>query len=265
MTVSMLRAPCRPRHPPEIAETLRALRLRGAAGSSRVVDVLDLLDVLIAVVAAVAVVDVMEASRMTDATQDPGQPTAAPLSSKAAPPKAAPPEVDRLAGTRGLGEYITARHGVSPSRALATGAAIAAIALAFLIVLSGPVSNASVFPSAYSVLHAVYLGFLFMLVAGVGQGIRGLVAGAQAHYLYAGGVVHTRRSVARAVAWQDVIQLRSIHRRRGDRPDVGEVVGYRLEARDGTSIVIPLVLTEGRDAFVDRIVAALRTHNRPIV
>lgn len=46
---------------------------------------------------------------------------------------------------------------------------------------------------------------------------------------------------------------------------MGEVVGYRLEARDGTSIVIPLVLTEGRDAFVDRIVAALRTHNRPIV
>lgn len=197
---------------------------------------------------------------MTDTAQGPEQPATAPL-----PAKTAPPEVDRLAAEQGLGEYLTVRHAGSPSRALATGAVMAAIALAFMFVLHGPLSDASAFSFSYSVLRAVHLGFLLMFVAGVGHGIRGLVAGAQAHYLYAGGIVHRRRSGLRAVAWPNVAQLRSVHHRRGDRSAVGEVVGYRLEAHDGTAVPIPLVLSEGRDAFVDRIVAALRAHNRPIV
>jgi hypothetical protein len=94
-------------------------------------------------------------------------------------------------------------------------------------------------------------------------GIRGLVVGARTHYLYAGGIVHSRRGGPRAVAWPEVIRLKSVYNRRSQGQE-GKVLGYRLEAQDGTSFTIPLSLVNGRDAFVDRIVDALRRHGRPI-
>lgn len=76
--------------------------------------------------------------------------------------------------------------------------------------------------------------------------------------------MHLSRSRPRAVAWPDVARLLSVYQR-GDQSTVGRVVGYRLEPRDGASFLIPLVLVNGRDAFVDQVVAAFRRHNRLIV
>ncbi|MFB7666921.1 hypothetical protein ACFC1R_23725 [Kitasatospora sp. NPDC056138] len=175
-----------------------------------------------------------------------------------------PEEVGRLAAANGLGELLDVRRGISPKRAVAVGWGTAAVSLALVLALGSETVKTSMFSFAHSILHALTIAFLFMTVGGIGYGVRGLVAGARAQYLYADGIVHLSRSGPRAVKWPDVAQLRSVHQR-GDQSTVGRVVGYRLEPRDGAAFLIPLVLVDGRDAFVDQVVAAVRRHNRPII
>lgn len=120
-----------------------------------------------------------------------------------------------------------------------------------MLALGSETAGTSMFSFAHSILHALSIAFLFMVVGGIGYGIRGLVAGAQAQYLYAVGIVHLSRSRPRAVAWPDVARLLSVYQR-GDQGTVGRVVGYRLEPRDGASFLIPLALVNGRDASSTR-------------
>lgn len=147
---------------------------------------------------------------------------------------------------------------------MSVGWGTGAVGLALTLALGFASSRTSQFSLAHSLLHALTLAFLFAAVGGIGYGVRGLVSGTRANYLYAHGIVHTSRSGPQAVAWPEVTRLKSVHQR-GDQSTVGRVVGYRLEAGDGTSFLIPLLLVDGRDAFVDQIVAALRRHDRPIV
>jgi len=176
-----------------------------------------------------------------------------------------PPDVDRVAVERGFGELVAVRRGVTSPRAMASGSGTAAIALAAMVLLHGPLMQEDELSPFYSLLHAGYLAFLLMLIGGLGHAVRGLVVGTRAHYLYSGGFVSTRRSRCRTLAWEDLARMPARHRPRGNHSRGGEVQGYRLEGRDGNSFTVPLVLTDGRDAFIDHIAAALREHNRPTV
>ena len=55
--------------------------------------------------------------------------------------------------------------------------------------------------------------------------------------------------------------LERSERKQGDE---GKVAGYKVEGRDGTTIPVPLLLTGGRDAFIDRIIAEAGSHGRPV-
>jgi hypothetical protein len=175
----------------------------------------------------------------------------------------APPDVARLAEARGLGALVDVRAEITMGAALLRSLVIGGGSLALMILFSVLFPDPSQFSLVYSVLRFVVLFLLFMLVWAVATGIRALVVGSRAHYLYAGGLVHTRRRGPRAVAWPEVVQLRSVYSR-NDRSSPGKVLGYRVEARDSASFVIPLLLADGRDAFVDAVVANLRAHGRPI-
>ncbi|MDH6128234.1 hypothetical protein [Kitasatospora sp. GP82] len=191
-------------------------------------------------------------------------PEAVPEAAPEAVPETVPEEVARLAAARGLGELVDVRRGVSATRAVTVGWGTATVSLVLTLALGFETSRTPAFSLAHSLLHALTLAFLFTAVGGIGYGVRGLVAGTRTHYLYADGIVHATRSGPQAVAWPEVTWLKSVHQR-GDQSTVGRVVGYRLEAGDGTSFLIPLVLVDGRNAFVDKVVAAMRQHDRPIV
>jgi hypothetical protein len=179
-------------------------------------------------------------------------------------PDPVPEEVAGLAAARGLGALVDVRQGVSASRAVTVGWGTGAVALVLALAVGYESSQTPAFSAAHALLHALTLAFLFTAVGGIGYGARGLAAGTRAYYLYAGGLVLTRRSGPQAVGWPQAVRLRSVHQR-GDGSTAGRVAGYRLEATDGTSILVPLVLVDGRDAFVDQLVAAMRRHDRPIV
>jgi hypothetical protein len=174
-----------------------------------------------------------------------------------------PDEVARLAAQRGFGALLDVRREVPMTTALVKGWGIAAASFAMMWLLSSLGGGTSMFSAIYSVLHFVAVFFFFMFVWGVAYGIRGLVVGSRSHYLYAGGLVHSRRSGPQAVAWPEVGRLTSVYNRRGQGGE-GKVLGYKVEAQGGTSFMVPLLLVNGRDAFVDRLMEHLRAHDRPI-
>ncbi|MGC0318949.1 hypothetical protein [Kitasatospora acidiphila] len=180
------------------------------------------------------------------------------------PPQTVPTAVDRLARVHRLGELTDVRRGVSPLRVVTVGWGSAAIALLLTVLIRHEAAGTAVFTPANSALHALSIAFLFIFAAGTTYGLRGLLAGSRALYLYDGGIVHTDRSGARAVAWPEVARLRRIHQHRG-QDAAGRLLGYRLLTRDGTSFVIPLIPVDGHDAFVDRIVDSVRRQHCPIV
>jgi hypothetical protein len=71
--------------------------------------------------------------------------------------------------------------------------------------------------------------------------------------------VAKRRTGLIAVDWPQIEQLESRYNRK-----TRDLVGYRVHAAGGTTFMIPLVLTNNRDAFIDRIVDQLRALGRPV-
>jgi hypothetical protein len=149
------------------------------------------------------------------------------------------------------------------TEALIKGWGIAAVSFGLMILFGWLGQDTSVFSLGRMVLRFFMLIVFFMFVWGLAYGIRGLVVGSRVHYLYEGGLVHSRRSGLRAVAWPEVTLLKSVYNRRSEGAE-GKVLGYRVETQGGSSFVIPLALVDGRDAFIDWIVDRLRAHGRPI-
>jgi hypothetical protein len=176
---------------------------------------------------------------------------------------AIPNAVGRLAAQRNFGPFLDIRREVPVSEALIKGWGTAGVSFGLMILVSWIASDTGVFSLARSILRFFALIFFFMFVWGLVYGIRGLVVGSRVHYLFSGGLVHSRRSGLRAVAWPEVAVLKSVYNRRQQGSE-GKVLGYRVESRDGSSFTIPLALVNGRDAFIDQVVGNLRAHNRPI-
>jgi hypothetical protein len=155
-----------------------------------------------------------------------------------------------------------AGYEITAGGALLKGGAVAAGSLVGLVVTSYLARDLSVFDLGYSLYRFAALFFLFTAVAGAGFALRGLIVGSRAHYLYAGGLVHRRRGGPLAVAWPEVELLKGVYDRR--QGSEGRVIGYQVHTAGRPAFLVPLVLTGGRDAFLDGIIEQLRAHGRPI-
>ncbi len=178
-----------------------------------------------------------------------------------------PSQVRAAATSRELGSLVDTRHGSSTRHSLMVGWGIAGACLLVALALWPLVSNEDPFSAAYGFMHAIYRAMVVGIVIGLAIGIRALVAGQQAFYLYTGGIVHARRSDLRCAAWSDVVRVAAIHERRSTGTDVGKVLGYRLELADGTKVSIPLSSAArqgGRDPFIDRLLDSARSRDLPI-
>ncbi|TQF02215.1 hypothetical protein E6W39_07955 [Kitasatospora acidiphila] len=181
------------------------------------------------------------------------------------PSQTVPSAVDQLARAHRLGELTDVRRGVSPLRVVAVGWGSAVVALLLTVLMGHEAAGTTAFTPAGSALHALSIAFLFIFAAGTAYGLRGLLAGSRALYLYDGGLVHADRSGARAVPWSEIAGLRGIHQQPAGQGATGRLLGYRLLTRSGTSFVIPRIPADGHDPFTDRIVDAARRHHRPII
>jgi len=168
-----------------------------------------------------------------------------------------PAAVAGVAQQRGLGALLDARHGQPASRTAAAGFGTAGGALIVAIPLDIKLHSMDELSASFSLLHAIFMTCAFGVIAGLAFGIRALIAGSQSYYRYADGLVHLRRADARAITWAEAERLEQVYQRRG-RSDVGRVLGYRLRCHGGVSILIPLSRVEGRDRFMDGVIAAAR-------
>lgn len=167
-----------------------------------------------------------------------------------------PPPVTEIAARNGFGALLASRNDVPVGRTLGIGCGGSIACLVVLSVVAS-VADHVVSPLSwgYSVVHAVSFGlFIAALWLGV-YGLRAAILGPRVYYLYPGGVVRRLRSGVAAIAWPDGLRLIPVY---GKKEDAGKVLGYRLQARDGTEFVITVSLVNGRDPFVDRIIEQVR-------
>jgi hypothetical protein len=169
-----------------------------------------------------------------------------------------PDSVRLAAQERGLGDPVDARSERSSGSMVVGGLVVFAVGLllTFLIGAYNSAMDAAADASGGGTTQHFLAPTGAITLIGLGIAIRGLIVGTRTHYLYSGGLVHRRRSGTRAVLWPEVRALRAVY-----GTDTASVSGYRVEADHDRSAVIPLRLTDGRDAFVDRLLALARQHH----
>jgi hypothetical protein len=171
-----------------------------------------------------------------------------------------PANVAEVAHRHRLGPRLASRYLANPLM-LSGFYFVGSMACLGLLVLAS-----TAFEDVEGVLSPVVrFGALFLCFGFVGAltaAIAILVRGAQSYHIYTGGFVHRRNSRVRALAWPEIAELGPVIRKRGDQ--AGKVLSYRLVPRQGAPIPVPLVVEDGRDQFMDHLVAALQQAGVPV-
>lgn len=166
------------------------------------------------------------------------------------------PAVTALAHNRQLGPRLASRKLLNPLMVGGVSLVVALACLGLLILMS------TVFPDPEGALTPLVRGaalfFCFGFVGALTYSIATLVRGAQSFHVYAGGFVHRRNSKVRAYGWPEVAELRPVVGKRGDA--AGKVQSYQLVPRSGPPVGIPLAIENGRDEFMDQLMAVLHHH-----
>jgi hypothetical protein len=174
---------------------------------------------------------------------------------------ALPPNVAQAAQQRGLGVSISTRALPSPVAVGIMCLAAAAVFLGLLVLTSQIGQDTG--GVLYSLLRFVALFSCFGMVGALAYGVAALVRGAQAYYVYSGGVVHRRNSNVRAFTWAEVTELRGIIGTKGDR--AGKLMHYKLTPAGAKPFLIPINIVDGKDEFLDHLIAGLKQHGRPVI
>src|SRR5256885_9110152 len=171
-----------------------------------------------------------------------------------------PVEVADVARDRGLGPRVASRKLANPLVVAGISLGAAVLALVLLMAFAGlhPPTHGLLYPLVRFVGLFLCFGFVGALV----YGIAALVRGAQSFHVYAGGFVHRRNGKVRAVTWPEVAQLSPVTGKRGD--NTGKLLHYQLVLRDGSTIAVPLQIVNGRDEFMDHLMATLRGNGIPV-
>jgi hypothetical protein len=171
-----------------------------------------------------------------------------------------PANVGTAAQARGLGPRLASRYLASPIM-MAGLYFIGALVCLGLLVLASTVFEEPE-GALRAVLRFVALFACFGFVGALTAAIAILVRGAQSYHVYAGGFVHRRNNKVRVFGWPEVGELRPFVGKRGDQ--AGKVLSYQLVPQQGAPVPIPLVIENGRDEFMDRLIAALQQAGVPV-
>jgi hypothetical protein len=164
-----------------------------------------------------------------------------------------PPDVAQAAHQRGFGQLVSVRALAKPAHRFALWLVIGIVCFGLLIAVSSLRPNQFTF--AYSVLRFIGLFFCF-------GGVYAIVTGSRAYFVFANGFAYKHNSKVQAYAWPEIIALQSIVGTRG--ATAGKLLHYNLVTQTASPIMIPVSIVNGRDEFLDHLMAALTRHGRPI-
>ncbi|HEY8474283.1 MAG TPA: hypothetical protein VIL37_16830 [Natronosporangium sp.] len=171
-----------------------------------------------------------------------------------------PANVAQLAHQRQLGPRLASRYLANP---FAVAGFYLVLALACLGLLA---LGSTVFEDTDGILGAVIrFAVLFLCFGFVGTltaSIAVLVRGAQSFHVYAGGFIHRRNSRLQVWTWPELAELAPVIGKRGDQS--GKLLSYQLVPRQGKPVPVPLVIEDGRDQFMDRLIGALQQAGVPV-
>jgi hypothetical protein len=173
-----------------------------------------------------------------------------------------PAEVEDAARRRGFGSLISCRALPNPVVTAATWLGVSAAGFVLLYVIAAIGADLDPFSFLRSVLHAVAFGLFFVALYGVVFAIRRLVVGPRSYWVFDNGFIHKQRTTTQALSWAEVQGLAPVIGSKGDT--AGKVLEYRLVPATGKPIAVPLAIENGRDPFMDALMAALQRHGKPI-
>jgi hypothetical protein len=174
---------------------------------------------------------------------------------------APPPKVSRLAANNRLGSLLGSRKLTNPF--VNAGGWLVIAAAGFVVLYLGdalvpPKMTDTVLPLILR--FATYVCFV-VGVAATGLAIRALVIGARAYFIYSNGFVYLHNGRAATFGWSEVIELKAVHITRG--VVAGNLQVYRLSRTGGRPVGVPLNIVDGRDPFMDQLVAVMRGMGKP--
>jgi hypothetical protein len=173
----------------------------------------------------------------------------------------APPEVAQAAQRHDFGPLAASRAMANPWLSFVIGLVVSAACFGLLTLISylGHDSNGFV----YAIARFFGLIFCFSGVFALVWAIRVVVMGSRSYFAYANGFVYKHNSNVRAIAWPEVASLQSVLGTKGS--NAGKLLQYNLQPQDNSKpIPIPLDIKNGRDPFLDQVIAALGRFGRPV-
>ena len=171
-----------------------------------------------------------------------------------------PPDVAQAAQQRNFGVLLSTRALASPLQRFALWLVIAVVCFGVLVAISSIRPN--MFTVLYSILRFFGLFFCFAGVYALAVAIRALIVGARAYFVFANGFVYRHNGKIQAYAWQEINALQSVVGTRGSA--AGKLLHYNLVTTAPKPIMIPVNIVNGRDEFLDHLIAALTRHGKPI-
>jgi len=186
-------------------------------------------------------------------------------------------EVARAAQTGEFGPLLASRDLGNPLRNALGFWVAGAVAWAVLLLLGMLFSSTGWLKG--SIFEVFLAGLVFVLafggLAGFVSGFKTLLQGRRAWYVYRDGFVARAGGTVSAFAWQDAVSFKPAGQttntvRAGVNRDV-PVLGagkphplYALTGPDGRRQLIHSRVTDGRDLFVDELIAALQRFDKPV-
>jgi len=172
-----------------------------------------------------------------------------------------PQDVTQAAQARGFGPLMSKRELTNARNRFLMwlGASVACLVL---LIVTANVFQVSVFSAWYSVVRFVGLFFCFGMVIALVTAIKTLVVGNRSYFVYSEGFVYRHNGKVQAYSWPETTGMQAVLGKRGDA--AGKLSHYNLLVQGSEPITIPINIVNGRDEFLDHLMAALARHGRPI-
>ena len=177
-----------------------------------------------------------------------------------APPVEVPTDVTQAAQARGFGPLLSERQLPNARNRFFMWLLIAAGCLGLLILTS--TVQPSIFSWLYQLLHFIALFFCLGMVYAIVIAIRTASLGNRSYFVFTEGFAYRHNSKVQAFSWQEISGLQAVIGKRGDA--TGKLSHYNLLPQGSRPIMIPINIVDGRDEFLDHLMAALNRHGRPI-
>jgi hypothetical protein len=172
-----------------------------------------------------------------------------------------PDDVAAAAAARNLGSVIDARKLANPFASAIIMVVLAAASFGLLALVANLVPRGTS-GILLPLVRVVAVALCFGGVMFVALAARALVTGARSYFVYDHGFAYKHNGKVEAFGWADVTALKPVFATKGD--NAGKLLHYNLVRQADKPVLIPLNIVNGRDPFLDSLLAILTRLGRPV-